>query len=409
MTAPGPRGGLIPDSAGNFYGTTSSGTPTNNSSPSGTVFEISPASGGTWTYTQLYAFQSSTALNAGDILGSPAFDSAGNIYGTSYSGGTNLLGTVWEISPPATSGGAWTGQLLYSFGVNPDGNYPYGPVTIVGSTVYATTTRGGANSGGTVVAFTPKAGGGWNYNIAYAFGAYEGDASGPYSGMIADANGDLFGTTLSGGSAGGGTVFEIAGKTGSSTALSITPTTVTVGEVVTLKATVTGAGGTPSGSVTFSTEGVTLATIALNGSGVATLPANSNGYPPATYPIIATYSGDSTFGSSVSPAVNVNLEKAPTSTALVASPTTVTPPASVTLTATVKRSSPGAQGTPTGSVTFSADGITLATIKLNAKGVASVTAPSSGYPAGAYPVKAVYSGDSSDTASTSSTVTVTVK
>jgi uncharacterized repeat protein (TIGR03803 family) len=405
----GPRGGLIPDASGNFYGTTSSGTPTNTSSLSGTVFELSPASGGTWTYSQLYGFQSSGAVNAGGLLGSPAFDSAGNIYGTSYSGGANFLGTVWEISPPATSGGAWTGQILYSFGTNPDANYPYGSVTIVGNTVYATTTRGGANSGGTIVAFTPKSGGGWNYNIAYAFGAYEGDASGPYSGMIADSNGNLFGTTISGGSAGGGTVFEIAGKTSSATALSITPITVTVGENVVLKATVTGAGATPSGSVIFSADGVTLATITLNGSGVASLTANTNGYPPATYPVTATYTGNATFGDSTSTPVSVELEKAPTATALTASPTSVTPPASVTLTATVKRSTAGAEGTPTGSVTFSAEGTTLAVIKLNSKGVAAITAPSTGYPAGGYPIKAIYSGDSSDTSSTSSTVTVTVK
>ncbi len=405
----GPRGSLVPDSAGNFYGTTSSGIPTNTSSVSGSVFELSPASGGTWTYTQLYAFQSTGGVYASDLLGSPAFDSAGNIYGTSYSGGTNQLGTVWEISPPASSGGAWTGQLLYSFGFDPDANYPYGPVTILGNTVYATTTRGGANSGGAIVTLTPKSGGGWTYNLAYDFPAYSGDASGPYSGMIADSNGDLFGTTISGGSGGGGTVFEIAGKTGSSTALSISPTTVTVGENVVLKATVTGAGATPSGSVLFSADGVTLATIALNGSGVASLTANTNGYPPATYPVIATYTGNATFGDSTSAAVNVNLEKAPTATTLTASPTSVTPPAAVTLTATVKRSTAAAEGTPTGSVTFSAEGTTLAVIKLNSKGVAAITAPSTGYPAGQYPIKAIYSGDSSDTSSTSSTVTVTVK
>jgi hypothetical protein len=87
----------------------------------------------------------------------------------------------------------------------------------------------------------------------------------------------------------------------------------------------------------------------------------------------------------------------------------VTPPAAVTLTATVARSASGAADTPTGSITFSTDGITLATVKLNSKGVASITASSNGYPAGKYPITAKYSGDASDAASTSSSVTVTVK
>jgi Bacterial Ig-like domain (group 3) len=85
------------------------------------------------------------------------------------------------------------------------------------------------------------------------------------------------------------------------------------------------------------------------------------------------------------------------------------PPVTVTLTATVIRSASGAAGTPTGSITFSTEGITLATVKLNSKGVAAITASSNGYPAGKYPITAKYSGDASDAASTSSSVTVTVK
>jgi hypothetical protein len=196
---------------------------------------------------------------------------------------------------------------------------------------------------------------------------------------------------------------------GAVTALNVSPSSLSVGQSVTLKATVTGSSGTPSGNVTLSAAGVVLATVALNGSGVASLTATSNGDLPGTYPIIATYNGNTTYSSSASPTVNVTLSKAPTALTLTASPTSVTPPAAVTLTATVKRSASGATGTPTGSVTFSTGGVTLATVKLNASGVAKLTAPSSGYPAGSYPIKAVYAGDLSDSDSTSSTVTVTVK
>jgi uncharacterized repeat protein (TIGR03803 family) len=195
----------------------------------------------------------------------------------------------------------------------------------------------------------------------------------------------------------------------SATALTATPASVSVGQSTTLKATVTGTTPVPTGSVTFSTAGVALATVNLNGSGVASLTASTNGEPPATYPIIATYSGDSGYISSVSPIVNITVAKAPTTTALTAAPASVTPPASVTLTATVVRSASSTSGTPTGSVTFSTGGLALATVKLNAKGVAALTASSQGYPAGKYPLLAKYLGDASDSASTSSSVTVTVK
>jgi hypothetical protein len=196
-------------------------------------------------------------------------------------------------------------------------------------------------------------------------------------------------------------------KPGSSTALTVTPSSLSVGQSTTLKATVTGASGTPSGSVTFSADGAALATVNLNGSGVASLTAASNGLPPATYPVIATYSGSSSYNSSASSAVNVTLSKAPTAATLTASPTSVTPPASVTLTATVKRSATGTSGTPTGTVTFSTGGSPLATVVLNSKGVATLTAASTGYPTGSYPIKAAYDGDSADSTSTSPAVTVT--
>ena len=81
----------------------------------------------------------------------------------------------------------------------------------------------------------------------------------------------------------------------------------------------------------------------------------------------------------------------------------------VTLTATVKRSTSGATGVPTGTVSFTVEGITLDTVKVNGSGVATLTASSAGISAGSYPIKAVYNGDASDVTSTSTAVTVTVK
>jgi hypothetical protein len=75
----------------------------------------------------------------------------------------------------------------------------------------------------------------------------------------------------------------------------------------------------------------------------------------------------------------------------------------------VKRSTSGATGVPTGTVSFTVEGIVLATEKVNGSGVATLKASSAGIAAGNYPIKAVYNGDASDVTSTSTAVTVTVK
>jgi uncharacterized membrane protein len=136
-----------------------------------------------------------------------------------------------------------------------------------------------------------------------------------------------------------------------------------------------------------------VTTIALGSaklsSGVATLTASSNGQAPGTYPIVANYGGSSTYAASASKALNVTLNKAPTSTTLSISPTTVTPPGDATLTATVKRSTSGASGVPTGTVSFTVEGVILATEKVNGSGVATVKASSAGIAKGNYSIKAV--------------------
>jgi hypothetical protein len=198
-------------------------------------------------------------------------------------------------------------------------------------------------------------------------------------------------------------------KAASTTALAAVPSTLTVGQSATLKATVTGSSGTPAGTVDYSVAGMAIGSASLNGSGIASFTASSNGIAPGSYPVVATFAGNSTYNSSASPAVNVTLNKAPTATTLSASPTSVTPPADVTLTATVKRTGSGVVGVPTGTVSFTVEGLTLGTVKVNGSGVATLKASSAGVAGGQYPVKAVYNGDASDVSSMSSAVTVTVK
>lgn len=202
-----------------------------------------------------------------------------------------------------------------------------------------------------------------------------------------------------------------AAPVATTTALTASPTTADIGQSVTLTATVkkTSGSGTPTGKLSFTVEGETLYTGSLNGSGVLTLTTSTNGLAPGTYPVVASYAGDSGDEASKSSAVNVTLDKAPTTTTVTASPNPVTRPASITLTATVVRSASKSTGTPTGKVTFTADGETLDTISLNSSGVATLTAPTGSYGAGTYSVVVKYVGDDFDTASNSTALSVTLK
>src|ERR1700691_2164858 len=98
---------------GNFYGTASEGGLKYGPNGYGTVFELSPNGAGGWNETTVYTFCSATncadgAFPVSDVI----FDSAGNLYGTTYSGGTNENGAVFELSP---EGKKWKEKVLYSF------------------------------------------------------------------------------------------------------------------------------------------------------------------------------------------------------------------------------------------------------------------------------------------------------
>ena len=109
-----PQGGVVADKAGNLYGTTQFGF--------GTVYELSPptVSGGAWTETILYIF---TGSDGGGPNGNLVRDASGNLYGTADFGGANNKGVIFQLSPPATQGGAWTETTLYN------AEYPVGGVT----------------------------------------------------------------------------------------------------------------------------------------------------------------------------------------------------------------------------------------------------------------------------------------
>jgi uncharacterized repeat protein (TIGR03803 family) len=112
-----PSAGLIRDAAGNLYGTTTAGGTYNV----GAVFELIPAGVATWTEEVLYSFKNNgidgTLPFAGLVL-----DAAGNLYGTTFQGGTYGLGTTFELTPDGQGG--WAEKVLYSFGNATDGAGP---------------------------------------------------------------------------------------------------------------------------------------------------------------------------------------------------------------------------------------------------------------------------------------------
>jgi uncharacterized repeat protein (TIGR03803 family) len=204
--AAGPVSALIFDGEGNLYGTTIRG----GAHGDGAVFELSPKKGGGWTEQVIYSFGSIT--NDGqNPYSTPIFDGQGNLYGTTSNGGASLAGTVFELSPQQD--GSWTETQLYSFkNINNDGNYPEAGVIFDGNgNLYGTTTGGGSAGSGTVFEVSPQSGGGWTEQVLHNFTSIGGDGTFPYSGLIFDKSGNLYGTTQFGGSPHGpGTVFELS-------------------------------------------------------------------------------------------------------------------------------------------------------------------------------------------------------
>jgi uncharacterized repeat protein (TIGR03803 family) len=190
-----PASGVTLDAQGNIYGTTSLG----GANGAGVVYELSPSGSG-WGQTVLYTFE---GLNDGqNPVGGVILDEAGNLYGTTFDGGANGGGTVYEMSPSASG---WTFTTLYSF----TGGYggPYNKLTLAKGEIYGATLDDGANGFGLVFKLTP-ANGGWSFTDLYDFaGASEGAE--PYGSVAVDGNGNVFGTTNEGGSENQGLVFEI--------------------------------------------------------------------------------------------------------------------------------------------------------------------------------------------------------
>jgi uncharacterized repeat protein (TIGR03803 family) len=196
--------GLTMDQDGNLYGTTNA-----YELGSGVVFKLSRGSDGSWSYTPLHTF-SPFGNSSGD--GSLAesgviLDAHGNLYGTAIYGGAYNRGAVFEV--PAGQGPNGPDKILYSFDSTDKtrgGIYPEGGLVIDPSgNLYGTTDGGGVYGYGKIFEMLPNGDGTWTMNALHNFGGqkYNGftgiDGKDPEASMILDADGNLYGTTYSGG------------------------------------------------------------------------------------------------------------------------------------------------------------------------------------------------------------------
>ena len=218
-----PPAGMIFDKAGNLYGTTSNGGGGTNDG--GIVFELT-RSGSGWTENVLHVFGNG---NDGSVFqGGLVMDSAGNLFGATYVGGTGSscfenCGTVFELTP---SQGAWVESVLYNFAGGADGAYPDSTLTFdIAGNLYGLTQSGGTGTGcpaaglcGTAFELAHGADGSWTESVIYSFGAYSHDAYNPVTGLTVDTSGNLYGVTYEGGSGfcigGCGAVFKLVPSAG---------------------------------------------------------------------------------------------------------------------------------------------------------------------------------------------------
>jgi uncharacterized repeat protein (TIGR03803 family) len=198
------------DRAGNLYGTTGGGGISDN----GVVFELTPSNGG-WTETVLHKFDQT---DGSEPYNSVILDGAGNVYGTTYSGGDSNWGTVFELSPSGSGWNFTTVKLFY--GPPRDAGLPYSPLIFdTAGNLYGATYGGGQNGGGAVYELTPS---GNNWNFATLYGGFPfTDGGGPVGTLAMDAAGNLYGTTLDMGAYGLGAVYKLTPSNGSWTYSSV--------------------------------------------------------------------------------------------------------------------------------------------------------------------------------------------
>jgi uncharacterized repeat protein (TIGR03803 family) len=189
---------------GNVYGTTREG----GAHGAGTAYELSQLPGGAYSEKILHSFNGNGTDGANPVS-NLVFDSKGNLYGTALGGGSEGVGAVFELMPE--TGGTWSEKILHSFSNNgADGSSPWSTLILDASgNLYGTTSSGGAYSCGIVFELTPRAKGSWTETIVHSFADDSTDGCGPQAGLVVDRFGTLYGTTNAGGTYGYGTLYNL--------------------------------------------------------------------------------------------------------------------------------------------------------------------------------------------------------
>ncbi len=194
----GSLGRLLIDRRGDLFGVTEIG----GTHSAGTVYKLAHYEGGKWQLTTLYTFKGTP--DCGSPYGGLIADGRGNLYGTTYYGGKNGVGCVFELK---RSNASYQERVVYSFAGGNDGSAPTSTLLLAGKgTLYGTTSSGGGSCDcGTVFKLNAKTGA---ETVLHAFTGGR-DGAYPYYGLMPDGKGHLLGTTAAGGTSGQGVVFEV--------------------------------------------------------------------------------------------------------------------------------------------------------------------------------------------------------
>ena len=385
--------GLMQGADGNFYGTTVQG---GNFSVCdfygcGTVFKLTPSG----TLTTLHSF---TGADGAYPLAAVVQGSDGNFYGTTSAAGAhqtclpeNYCGTVFKITPSGTL------TTLYNF-AGQDGASPQAALLPANDgNLYGTTYMGGSVNFGTAFRITPSG----TLNTLHHFCTEQGclDGIGPWAGLVQGPNGLLFGTASVGGNNstcnapyGCGTVFSLTTPSlvATTTVLTTAPNPSTPGQNVTMTGTVTAQDGSlPTGSVLFVANGVGIAIGRLNNSGVAVVSYSTLAIGNNT--LMALYQGSPTLAESLSqPIVQVVGGPLASTTAVTSAPNPSTFGQQVMITATV---GPAGPPSPTGTVGFSENGGGISGCTAVPVSAQIATCITSALLTGTNAIMATYSGD----------------
>jgi uncharacterized repeat protein (TIGR03803 family) len=202
-----PFGGVVMDRKGVLYGTTYQG---GSIADYGTVYSLTPPAQGktAWHFKVLHIF--SGGADGGYPNASLTLDASGALYGTTIRGGSLFYGTVFKLAPAAGKA-YWAETVLHNFSAQPDGQTPQGNLIFdEAGALYGTTFLGGTDGVGMVFKLSPPAKGkkAWTEEHLYDFaGGFNSD--GPSAGLIFDKNHSLYGTTSGNVLNDGGTVFKL--------------------------------------------------------------------------------------------------------------------------------------------------------------------------------------------------------